>query len=91
VINTLKGKKEVTADLNDVYRSHTVIPITQEARGFYKELSSQGITAKTPAQMTGAVAARLLTDLGENGTRKMYWRYNHPMAIADKSCRAGGW
>ena len=34
--------------------------------------------------MTGAVAARLLTDLGEDGTRKMYWRYNHPMAIADK-------
>ena len=79
-----KGKKETTADLNDVYRSHTVLPITQEARGFYKDLSRQGVTTKTPAQMTGAVAARLLTDLGEDGTRKMYWRYNHPMAIADK-------
>lgn len=79
-----KGKKEVAADLNDVYRSHSVLPLTQEGRAFYGQLAQQGITAKTPAQMTGAVAARLLTDLGEDGTRKMYWRYNHPMAIADK-------
>ena len=79
-----KGKKEVAGDLNDVYRSHSVIPLTQEGRSFYRELSTEGVTPKTPVQMTGAVAARLLTDLGEDGTRKMYWRYNHPMAIADK-------
>ena len=39
---------------------------------------------KTPLKFAGAMAARLLTDVGEDATRKFYWHYNHPMPIADR-------
>jgi hypothetical protein len=39
---------------------------------------------KTPLQFAGAVGARLLTDVGEDASRRFYWHYNHPMPIADK-------
>ena len=40
---------------------------------------------KTPAEFAGAYAARLLTDVGTDSTRQFYWRYNHPMALAEKA------
>lgn len=40
---------------------------------------------KNPAEFAGAYAARLLTDVGTNSTRQFYWRYNHPMALAEKA------
>jgi hypothetical protein len=39
----------------------------------------------TPAEFIGAYAARLLTDVGTDSTRQFYWRYNHPMALAEKA------
>jgi hypothetical protein len=39
---------------------------------------------KTPLKFAGALSARLLTDVGEDATRRFYWRYNHPMPIADR-------
>lgn len=39
---------------------------------------------ETPGKFLGAYAARLLTDVGNDSTRRFYWRYNHPLAIADK-------
>jgi hypothetical protein len=39
---------------------------------------------ETPVKFLGAYAARLLTDVGNDSTRRFYWRYNHPLAIADK-------
>ena len=39
---------------------------------------------KTPLQFAGAVGARVLTDIGEDATRRFYWHYNHPMPIVDK-------
>ncbi len=53
--------------------------------GFKKELAKvKGITLREkPQEFLGAYAARLLTDVGTDSTRHMYWRYNHPMAIAD--------
>lgn len=52
---------------------------------FKKELQQvKGITfQETPQEFLGAYAARLLTDVGSDSTRHLYWRYNHPMAIAD--------
>jgi len=63
---------------------HTVLPITKGARNFYKGLKKEGIGLDTPVQLAGAMGARLLTDLGTDSTRQMYWRYNHPMAISEK-------
>lgn len=53
---------------------------------FKKELKNvKGISfTETPQEFIGAYAARLLTDAGTDSTRHLYWRYNHPMAIADK-------
>ena len=62
---------------------HTILP-TKEGKKFYKRLGKEGITTETPLQLAGAMGARLLTDLGEDATRKIYWRYNHPMAISEK-------
>ncbi len=62
--------------------SHSVIPLL--AGGYYEQLRVAGVTPATPLQMAGAVSARLLTDVGDDATRHLYWRYNHPMAIADK-------
>ena len=40
---------------------------------------------KTPGEFVGAYAARLATDIGTDGSRQFYWRYNHPLAIAEKA------
>ena len=63
---------------------HTVLPITKSARNFYKGLKRQEIGLNSPKQLAGAMGARVLTDLGTDSTRQMYWRYNHPMAISEK-------
>jgi hypothetical protein len=63
---------------------HTVLPITKGARNFYRGLKEEGIGLNTPVQLAGAMGARVLTDLGTDSTRQMYWRYNHPMAISEK-------
>jgi hypothetical protein len=45
----------------------------------------QPITASdTPAAFLGAYTARLATDMGQDATRHFYWKYNHPLAIANK-------
>jgi len=60
--------------------------VTERIRGvrdvYQKELGNLGVSFKeTPVQATGALAGRLLTDLTNDGTRGIYWRYNHPLAI----------
>ena len=62
--------------------SHSVIPGLDG--GYYEALGNRGIGIQTPAELTGAVGARFLTDVGDDATRHVYWRYNHPMAIGDK-------
>ena len=49
----------------------------------YKTRSPITLT-KTPGKFAGALGARLLTDMGEDATRRFYWKYNHPMPILDK-------
>jgi len=60
---------------------HSVIPGL--AGGYYDELAKAGVTMQNPAEFAGAVGARLLTDAATDSTRSQYWRFNHPMAIAD--------
>lgn len=53
---------------------------------FKQELKQEGITLReTPQQFLGAYATRLLTDIVTDGTRAMWWAYNHPNALADKA------
>jgi len=60
---------------------HSVLPYL--AGGYYDELAKAGVTMQNPAEFVGAVGARLLTDAATDSTRSQYWRYNHPMAMAD--------
>ena len=80
-----KGWQEASAIMGAMGDyGHTILP-TKEGRQFYKRLGEKGITAtETPLQLAGALGARVLTDLGDDATRKVYWRYNHPMAISEK-------
>jgi hypothetical protein len=55
------------------------------ASPYKKELASRGVSFKeTPLQAVGAMAARIATDITNDGTRGVYWRYNHPLAILEK-------
>jgi len=84
----IKGEIARTPD----YRHSVFDPRFNKAlREGYKAVDESGalqtITTplQNPAQFAGAYAARLLTDVGTDSTRQFYWRYNHPMAIAEKA------
>lgn len=71
--------EKISTELGEVY------PTTLAPR-FKKKLKEEGISLReTPAQFLGAFSARLATDLTNDGTRGVYWRYNHPLAIAEKA------
>ena len=56
---------------------------------YHQQLNSLGVSmADTPTQAVGAFGARLLTDLTNDGTRGIYWRYNHPLALLEKGAEA---
>jgi hypothetical protein len=64
--------------------SLSIIPGTTGSKSFREGIKAEGITARqTPAQFAGAYAARVATDLTNDGTRMLWWRTNHPNAIAD--------
>ena len=83
--NLARGWEEAVQLMGTTDRGHTVLPVTSSARQFYSDLGKKGIGVQTPVQLAGAVGARLLTDVGSESTRRLYWQYNHPMAIADKA------
>jgi hypothetical protein len=57
---------------------------------FYAGLKREGVTAKeTPMQFAGAATARMMGDVVADESRSLYWRYNHPLAIADKLLQKG--
>ena len=55
---------------------------------FKQELSQSGISLReTPQQFLGAYSARLLTDIATDGTRAVWWAFNHPNALAEKAAK----
>jgi hypothetical protein len=65
----------------------TFVPFTKASRKAYGNLKEQGITTKTPVKLAGALATSLVTDLGYDATRVLYWKNNHPMPISDSLSR----
>ena len=56
---------------------------------YHQQLKSLGVSmSETPTEAVGAFGARLLTDLTNDGTRGIYWRYNHPLAILGATAEA---
>jgi len=57
---------------------------------FRQQIGILGVSAKqTPAQFVGAYASRLLVDAANDGSRTYWWRYNHPLAVAQKGVEYG--
>ena len=57
---------------------------------FKESLLKQGVSARqTPAQFIGAYTSRLLVDAANDGSRTYWWRYNHPLAVAQKGVEYG--
>jgi hypothetical protein len=51
---------------------------------YHEELRGLGVSFKeTPVEAMGALGMRLVTDLTNDGTRGIYWRYNHPLALLE--------
>lgn len=58
---------------------------------FKAEVAKRGISSKTtPAQFLGAYTSRTLIDVNNDGTRTYWWRYNHPLAIAQRGMELAG-
>jgi Ni,Fe-hydrogenase III small subunit len=56
---------------------------------YHQNLQKLGISFKeTPVEATAAFATRLMTDLTNDGTRGIYWRYNHPLAVLEAGAKA---
>jgi len=60
---------------------HSILPVTSKSRKFYSDLEKAGVSRETPLELAGAIGARALTDLGTDGTRNLYWRFNHPSQV----------
>lgn len=57
---------------------------------FQQDIRRRGVTLKeTPAQFLGAYASRLVVDAANDGSRTYWWRFNHPLAVAQKGVEYG--
>jgi len=57
---------------------------------FKEAIKAKGISAReTPSQFLGAYTSRMLIDVGNDGTRTYWWRWNHPLAIAQRVAEVG--
>lgn len=57
---------------------------------FKEAIKAKGISAReTPGQFLGAYTSRMLIDVGNDGTRTYWWRWNHPLAIAQRVAEVG--
>jgi len=60
-------------------------PTALNLKGRYsEELRSLGVSFKeTPVEALGALGTRIMTDVTNDGTRGIYWRYNSPLAMLE--------
>jgi len=62
--------------------------VIQNVEGVPRPVQQPGrepITAQTnPAEFAGADAARVITDLGTDQSRRYWWKYNNPLAISQQ-------
>jgi hypothetical protein len=57
---------------------------------FKQDVKKQGVSVRqTPAQAAGAYTSRALVDAANDGTRTYWWRWNHPLAIAQRVVETG--
>ena len=81
----IEAMAEVERDPNRRYFVAGLIPKRDPAYG--KLIKEKGVTTKKPLEYAGAYTARALGDLTTDESRKFYWRFNHPLAIADEALK----
>ena len=81
----IEAMAEVERDPNRKYFVAGLIPKRDPAYG--KLIKEKGVTTKKPLEYAGAWTARALGDLTTDESRKFYWRFNHPLAIADEALK----
>lgn len=93
--------KNILEDIKTGVRKADIAQRTSETGGlgygqsildpnFRQAVGNLGVSAKTtPAQFVGAYASRLIVDAANDGTRTYWWRYNHPLAVAQKGVEYG--
>ena len=68
--------------------------VIQDVEGVPRPVTLPGrepITPKTnPAEFAGAYAARVITDLGTDQSRRYWWKYNNPLAISQQMLKKAG-
>ena len=95
-VMTARGDRRHSVFSKDYYKDITQgnVGIGKKARanpynvagGRNVDYVTKPITFKdNPAGFLGAYGARLFTDIGTDSSRQFYWKYNHPMALAEKA------
>jgi len=80
----IKARDEVLSQGNLGYGQSVLDP------RFAKDIKKQGVSVRqTPAQAAGAYTSRALVDAANDGTRTYWWRWNHPLAIAQRVVETG--
>ena len=77
-----KGIAALEAAARDKDRKYGVSALKDPE--FTTRLKGIGVTKDKPLELAGAYTARALGDLLTDESRKFYWRFNHPLAIADE-------
>lgn len=80
----IKARDEVLSQGNLGYGQSVLDP------RFKADIKKQGVSVRqTPAQAAGAYTSRALVDAANDGTRTYWWRWNHPLAIAQRVVEMG--
>ena len=68
--------------------------VIQDVEGIPRPVAQPGrepITPRAnPAEFAGAYAARVITDLGTDQSRRYWWKYNNPLAISQQLLQKAG-
>jgi hypothetical protein len=80
----IKARDEVLSQGNLGYGQSVLDP------RFAKDIKKRGVNvSESPAQVAGAYTSRALVDAANDGTRTYWWRWNHPLAIAQRVVETG--
>ena len=80
----IKARDEILSQGNLGYGQSILDP------RFAKDIEKKGVTLQSsPAQLAGAYTSRALVDAANDGTRTYWWRWNHPLAIAQRVVETG--
>jgi hypothetical protein len=100
-MNLFQPIKQVAQDLQEGFRTADRVQqkMINDGMGYGESIFDPRFKAKVaeagilgrdnPSKFLGAYASRMLVDAANDGTRTYWWRYNHPLAIAQRGLETG--